>query len=270
MMNTDYPLIAYNNLLESTSLITMVAGTNNTSAPMTNVYDKDKLNPAIPQADATGTVTVTFDLPTATSAQVFIMGADRHDAAGFKSTGGTFTLSYWNGVAFVTLLSAVTISAANTATIYKLTTHILGLSGAVYQYQLTYTGFIANSSISIPELFLGQVLELPPVDYGFDEYNEVYRGSKLDSISGRIYKTLHYRRLELYPSWSVLDRQTFDVAINAFREDCLELLKSFWFAWQPDTSPDAVYLGIHDGDNAAYQIKTSVHRTFKLKFVETV
>lgn len=273
-MTTDYPIIAYNNLLDGlqdgTVTYAFTVGTDNTAAPFTNVSNKDKINPALPLSDAAGGASITISLPTATAAQCLIIGADRHDGAGFKTTGGTFALDYWNGAAWVSLIAATALTAANTSTIYKLAAHTLGLSGGVYQYRIVYAGFTALSNFSIPELYLGTYLEMPPVDFGFDEYNEVYRGSKFDSLSGRIYKTLHYRRLELDPSWSVLERSTYDVLLNAFREDALELLKPFWFAWKPDTAPDEVYFGIHDGDNAAYQIKTAVHRSFKLKFIETV
>ena len=267
-MNTDYPIIAHQNLLDSFAY-TVTVGADETFAPITNVANGDKLRPALPVTDASGGLSITFDFTNATAAEVFILGADRHDAAGYKTTGGTFALDYWNGTAFVSLISATSLTAKDTSTIYKLSTHTLGLNGAVFQYRLAYAGLTASATTVIPELFLGTALEMPPVDYGFDDYPEVFRGAKFNSTLGRIYKTLNYRRLEMSPSWSVVER-TQDVDILALREETLELLKSFWFAWQPDTSPNECYLFINDADKIAYPMKSPVHRTFKLKLIEVI
>lgn len=273
-MNTDYPIIAYKNLLnaigDGTGSYAFTVGTENTSSPILNVINGDKVNPAFPVTDISGGLSIVFSLPTAISAQVFIMGADRHAVAGFKEASGSFTLDYWDGIAWQSLIALTALSLENTSTIYKLSAHTLGLSGAVYQYRLTYSSLPILSAVSIPELYLGTVLEMAPVDYGYDEYNEIYKGSKFQATSGRLYKTLHYRRLEVSPKWSVLERAVYDIAINDFREIALETLQSFWWAWMPDTQPNACYLVSHDADKTAFPIVSSVHRSLSLKLVEEI
>jgi len=273
-MAIDYPLIAHNNLLDAlvdgTGSYAVTVGTDGTGGPFSDCASRDMLRPALPVADAAGAVTVEISLPTATAAEAFIYGAHRHDSTGYKSTGGTFTLEYWDGAAWVALLTAQTVTAQNVSTIYKLPAHTLGPSGAVYKYRLSMAGFTANSTVVVPELFLGPVLEMPQLDYGFDPYHEIYKGSKFEALSGRVYKNLHFKRLELKPRWAVMERSTYDAEIDIFRESTLETMRSFWWAWQPDSLPNETYMMLDNGTSTSFPIKSPQHRSMALSLVEDI
>jgi len=269
-MAVDSPIIAYDNLLDGSSGYTIIDGSDGLGAPFSNSYNRDILSPAIPTTDSLGAFTIDIDMPSSTAAEVFIMGAHRRESAGFKATGGNVALWYWNGTGWVTAIGTTPITAQNVSTIYKLPAHTLGLNGAVYQYKLTYTSITSISSIFIPELFLGTMLEMKSPDVGYDPYNNVFSGSKFSSLSGRTYKNLHYNRLELKPKWTVLERSVYDAKIADFRELALEPMRSMWWAWMPDTLPNECYLMIHDGNTRPYPIKSVVHRSFALDLIEDV
>jgi len=270
----DQPIIVHSsvvdlNALDGVSTIQFNVGTSGGGSLATRMFNQDLLSPSIARSDASGVVT--FLISVTTEAQALVLGAHRNDAVGFKSDAGSFTLGFFDGVAFTTIASGA-MTAENTSTVYKLPAHTVVPVGAsnIRNYEMTYTGQPALTDMVIPELFLGAMLEMPNVDYGYDPYNEVYRGAKFTAMSGRLYKTLHYRRLELNPRWSVLERSAYDTAIDNFREDVLETMESFWWAWMPDTAPNECYFMMQDADTTAFPIKSAVHRSMALKLVEDV
>lgn len=270
-MTNDYPIIAYDNWLAAATF-TFTAGTDNTAAPFEYVANDDLTSPALPTS-AGALVTIEISIPVAsavaTGAQVFITGAARYDSVGYKTATGSFSIDYWNG-AWVALKTSTALSATDTSTIYKLAAHTLVADGGVYKYRLNYTGLAVDSTVTIPELFLGPVLEMPPVDFGYDEYNDVTVGEKFVSISGRKYKTAHYTHITAHPVWSVISRDTYDEAIMEFRDEVLEHCESLWWAWQPDTSPNSCYLMANKTSSVPFPIKSPVHRSFSLDLEESL
>ena len=136
-------------------------------------------------------------------------------------------------------------------------------------YRLTITGLAPGSPFLLPELFLGPRLDMPFVDYNYDPYIEKFKGNVFEAESGRQFVTLHYRRLELKPSWSMVPTVK-SVEVDVFREDHLELRKPFWYAWRPDTTPLECYMMRHKAESATMPIKTAVHRSFKLDLIEAL
>jgi len=266
-MTTDAPIIAYDNLLVGATY-TLNAGTEQTASPISDAATLDLTRPALPKTNASGVVEIEYQV-NITVPTVFIMGAARHDnTAGYKTSYGTFAVHYWNGSAWVTLITAA-LSAVNVSTIYKLAAHIPVAVDSKYKYRLTYSGLTPNSTISIPELFLGSCIEMPFLDFGYDEYNDVLKGNKFTSLSGRTYMVAHYRRLEARPSWSTVPR-SYDQYSQVFREEVIEQAKPFWWSWQPDTSPNATYMVQSNVDHVEYPILSVVHRSLKLDLVEAL
>lgn len=301
-MTNDYPIIAYDNWLAAATF-TFTAGTDNTAAPFEYVANDDLTSPALPTS-AGALLTVEVGIPIislvadpsivdqilmqdgfallqengdniltetnyAAGAQVFITGAARYDSVGYKTATGSFSIDYWNG-AWTALKSSTALSDQDTSTIYKLAAHTLVTTNGVYKYRLKYTGLAIDSTVTIPELFLGPALEMPPVDFGYDEYNDVTVGEKFVSISGRKYKTAHYTHITAHPVWSVISRDTYDEAIMEFRDEVLERCESLWWAWQPDTSPNSCYLMANKTSSVSFPIKSPVHRSFSLDLEESL
>ena len=272
-MNYDYPMLSYRNFLEVGTLF-LISGTDNTASPISNVYDLDTSNPALPTSSATGELEFEIRLPstdTNHTADIVILGADRHFPTGHMTTGFNFTVSVWSATGWVVVgsITPVPSSSENRSYIKKLITHVPVVTGGLYKYKVRYYGLSPNSTVSIPEGYIGPALEMPPVDFGYDEYNDVSSGEQFESISGRVYRTTHYKRLELKPHWSVVS-VSMDNEINEFREGAIEDRKSFWWAWKPDSQPNSCYLMFNKAGAAAYPIKSPVHRSFALDLIEAI
>jgi len=136
-------------------------------------------------------------------------------------------------------------------------------------YRMVIYVVTAGQPWQLPELFLGPRLTMPFVEFGYDPYVEVFKGNTFNAESGRQFTTLHYRRVELKPRWRVIP--TADaVAVDAFRENHLELRKPFWFAWKPDTARTETYMCRHKGETALMPISSAIHRGFSLDLIEAL
>jgi hypothetical protein len=123
--------------------------------------------------------------------------------------------------------------------------------------------------LQLPEVFIGDCLRLPFVDFGYDPYHEVTYGTSFISESGREYPQVRYRRMELTPKFSNIERAKW-ASIDAFRENVTELRAPFWFAWSPHSLPNETYLMREDGKDFNFPIKHTNYRDLSGKFVEVI
>jgi len=135
--------------------------------------------------------------------------------------------------------------------------------------RITITGLTAGNPVTIPELYVGPSMQMPFLDYGYDPYVEVFKGKTQDHESGRQTVTLHYKRVELKPRWSIVGN-SYVAAIEDFREEQLENRLPMWWAWQPDTSPTECYMMRHKGESAPFPIKAAGYRSFALDLIEAL
>jgi len=270
MIGQDSPMLLWYNLLAGQPY-TVTAGTEEAGRPISNVANLDTLRPAQIAADATGTATITWTLAPGIGygtmpfgfgpwggqwpIEAIVLGANRHQSAGFRTTGLTWS------IAGETIID---IWPTNSAVVIIPPTPFVGTT-----MTLTITGAAAGQLITIPELYVGPAITMPYLDLGYDPYHEVANAGAFRTESGREYLALRYRRLELSPSWSVVPSSLWAM-LDGFRENVLEQRKALWWAWAPASHPTEVYLVRHSQPSATMPIKTAVHRSMRLKLVEAV
>jgi len=266
----DQPIIAWRNALEGATY-TFTVGTEEAGYPLSNAWTNDTLRVAQVTADASGTVSVDITLANnlvgygvmpwgvgpygGYSGDVFVLGAHRHQSAGYRTSG----LQWSVGGQVIT-----DIWPNNTSVFQRLTQPITGTS-----VTLTITGAAANQLITIPELYFGPVIDMPYLDYNFDEYDERAEGAIFKTESGREYLSLRYRQVQQKPSWSTITTDLWSI-LDSLREDTFENRKAFWFAWAPDSQPHACYLMRHHGSSVAMPRRSAIHRTMRLDLREVL
>lgn len=277
----DTPIIAYDNLLSGSSYA-MIAGTDDSAAPLSDAWSWDMSRPALPLADATGKLS--FRVTTSSgvgygvdaygafvsygsilpyggipTADVMILGAARNNPSGERFQGGHLQVLA-DGVE---VFAQTIYEPQNASVIYQLTSH-----AAPTQYTITITGLTPNATVRLPELYIGASLRMPRLDYGLDFYPETYPSTSFKASSGREVRSRRFVRVEDNLKWSHLDGATIN-EVRQFVEVALEELQPFWFVAFPDSSPTACYLGIHAGDRANMPLGAAMRVTsFKLKFQE--
>lgn len=267
----DAPLLLWHNLIEGATH-TVNAGTEYPGAPAANMANGDTLRPCQIEADASGVIEVAFDAPAgygygsmpfgfgpyggAWNIEAIVLGANRHQSAGFRTPGLTWTISGHQ---------VLDIWPTSSAVVIPLDTPIT--PGATITVRIE--GASANQLVTIPELYVGPALTMPHLDLGFDPYNEVTSAGAFKTESGREYLSIRYRRLELAPKWSVVPSSLW-ADLDFVREDVLEARRTFWFAWAPQSRPTEVYLVRHAQSSAPMPIKSAIHRSLGLTLVEAV
>jgi len=184
-MSTEYPIIAYNNLLRGTGY-TVLAGTDEPAAPLSDAWSWDMSRPALPRADANGTLSFSVNTPTGVGygvdangvfssygaatnyggkvvAQAMILGAARNNPGGFRFSGGTLTVLA-DGVQ---IFSQTIYAPQNASAFYRLPTH-----AAATAYTINITGLAPNATVRMPELYIGNSLQMPALELGYDWYGE--------------------------------------------------------------------------------------------------
>lgn len=135
--------------------------------------------------------------------------------------------------------------------------------------RIKLSGFEPGAQVVLPELYLGDVIDMPYLNLGFDPYPEVSQGPEFTPETGRTYPAVRYRRLEIAPSWSRIE-PVLHSAIDVFRETAIENKQPWWWAWSPDSLPGECYLVRHKDSKAAFPFVTGIHRDFKLALVEAI
>lgn len=136
-------------------------------------------------------------------------------------------------------------------------------------YSISVSSLSISSDVPLPEVWLGNALVMPYIDYGFDPYVEFVKNPGFQSENGRTYESVRFRRVELNPHWSVVPDSLW-ASVDLFREQSFETRTPFWWAWKPLSSPLEVYLMKHKPNTLPMPYKSAVHRSFNLPMVEAV
>lgn len=271
MAVSDRPVICWNNLLAGATY-TVAAGTELAGALASDMANGDTLRPAQIEADANGVVEVVFDTPGSIGygdmpfgfgpfggvwqIEAIVLGANRHQSAGWRTEGLTWSVQNQ---------TIKDIWAGSEAVIIRPDTPID--PGA--QITVRATGAAPQQPVTIPELYVGPVIEMPYLDLGYDPYNEVTSAGAFRTESGREYLAIRYRRLELAPKWSVVPESLW-AELDNLREEVFEQRRTFWFAWAPLSASTEVYLVRHSRPSAPMPVKSAIHRSMSLKLVEAI
>lgn len=284
-MATNSPIIAYDNWLVTGSYALQI-GRERADLPIGKAFDADLLKPAevypvagVLQFSCAKIANVYMRsfgvgrfgefgfggfLPAqATRQMVLVLGASRQDSAGFRSVPVRVVVTAYDANATATVvLDSIVSGASNRSIIYKLASCI----GAL-RFEVRLEGL--PSVALLPHIFLGEAVELPYLEMGFDPYNDVFYGSTFLAESGREYPQLRYLRMELNPRWSYLGRE-FWQDLYLLKEMNIEQRRPFWFAWMPDTAPSETYLMREDGKALALPFVSANHRSLAMKLVEAL
>jgi len=280
MALNNQPVIAYDNLLQGNAY-TMLAGIDDASSPLSNAWIWDMSRPALPVADSHGVLSFSINTSAGVGfakdalgfipfgqggfggfkvADTIILGASRNNPAGYRFTGGHLQVLA-DGVE---IFNQTIYAPINKTAMYQLAAH-----SAASVYTITISLLAPNATVALPEIFIGTSLVMPFLEYGFDEYGEVFAGSNFKAESGREYRTVRYRRLEQKPRWKYLEAsQAAD--IRAFVELALESAQPFWFAWSPVMHPNAVYMMRHKGTSVKMPLSVGMRFDLSLNLVEAI
>lgn len=271
---SDTPLIGWKNILLGSSYV-VNKGAEIAGREFSNVWNVDLLTTAQIEADSSGDVKITVtigagDIPYGAggygegsygvlASDLFIIGAHRHDSAGFRTAGGRI-LATLDGTPVVDRLD---IWPENASVAFPFD------SAAGTTLVLDFTGFAAYQVVNIPELFFGPSIQMPGLHAGYDPYDEVSRGSDFNSESGRVYSTVRYKRLELSPRWRHIHSTLWN-AVDEFREGALEEKNPFWYVWAPESLTHQTYLMRNGRNRAPFPYVTWQYRSFALKLEEAI
>jgi len=236
---------------------------------LTEAWTWDALRNAILTADVNGAATVNLYIRGAAPTH-FVFGAHRHDAAGFRVNEGTcyidaYTASGWTNVGSANLAT----NASNLPELIVLSAYTPDTIAGHYQFRMRLTGLTASSDFAIPELFLGEALTMPFIEYGFDPATEEWTGPSTTAETGRIYESALSRRYTSNPSFTYIDGATA-TAIDTFRESHLEERTPFWWFWEPTGSPTVGYMMKHAAKSAPMPIVNAIYRRLQLQMIEAV
>lgn len=199
-----------------------------------------------------------------------IFGAARHDVVGLRSVPSRFRIVAesgcgdggfgWGGFGG-SVLDKMDNSPANASLIAQFQ--------PVNAVRVTVTLWGLPATSVIPELFLGNALKLPFLELGFDPYHEVSTGQNFLAESGREYPQLRYRKMELSPKWSYVEK-TLWADVAGLIEAALELKNPVWFAWSPASKPLETYLMRNNAKSAPFPYVNAMYRSWSLQLVEVL
>jgi len=167
------PLICWKNLLEGSAYV-ITTGSEIAGAPLSNAWNNDTLRGAVVEADGNGVFSVDITVNNAIAFEVspwgfapwgqyvinsLVIGAHRHDSAGFRTTGLTWSFAGVDVVDTYPENASYVLPLLNN----EITSNVI---------TLTMAGASANQGISIPALFAGHAIEMGGIEYGFDQYDE--------------------------------------------------------------------------------------------------
>jgi len=280
-MAAELPIIAYNNLLRGTGY-TMLAGTDEPAAPLSDAWTWDMSRPALPTADANGTVSFSVNTPPGVGygvdaagnyvqygailpyggrevADIIILGAARNNPGGHRFSGGTLTISADN----VQIFSQTIYAPQNASALYRLPAH-----SAASTYTITISGLTANATVRLPELYIGTSLIMPALELGHNWYGETFQSTSFKASTGRVLRSRRYVRVEQPLNWRYLDVVQRN-EVQQFIESALEEIQPFWFIAFPDSAPTRCFMGFHDAATAPMPMTVAdMIDKFSLKFVE--
>ena len=185
---------------------------------------------------------------------------------------GSIKISEDSGTTWQNYAVSFSVNATNVATngIDFIVTNIVNTETLFVKnrYRITYSNLSPSTDFVIPELFLGDYLEVGHVNYGVDP-KSLRNGIKaFNSENGRIFETILWKRLELSFSLSVIDTIRSS-NIDTLRQYIYETRNPIWFMFSQDTDPYATYLMKVKG-NIDLKIHSPVHKSTSIKFIEFI
>lgn len=271
------PVIGWRNEAEGSSY-TVLTGTEVVGYELRQALDDwNTLRPALITADSNGEVTVQITLPDIGYSfgelpfgmgpfgglwpiDALAIGAHRHDPAGARFASGRVQLSAGGTVLF----DDPYVSGADTTYFKALPEHT-----RAHTYTLTISGQAPGETVHIPHIYLGPLLWMPHLDLGFDPYAEVSIGRHFESESGAIYATVLARRLEPKASWSLIPREYW-TAIDFFREETVETMRPFVWAWDYESAPSEIYYCRNRQRRLEFPIRSAAARALRIDMAELV
>ena len=284
----DEPIIPWDNQLANPVVAyTVEDGADGTGSPLTEAWTYDALRLAIPKADASGDFTVLFTITPEYGfgegpfgggyfggfglPRSIILGAHQHDSEGFRFSGGSIRVAVNTASGYVDILSTTAIVAGtNEPAYHALDEHEpLADGSGNFNYRVYITGLTASTDFVLPEMFLGPVLTMPRMNYGFDDEEEEWTGPRLISETGRIYESSLSRRHVAKPVFNAIAPAQAS-EIDWFRERHLEERLPFWWFWLPDTKPAEGYFMRHSVKRAPMPHYSFELRRITLDMIEHV
>ncbi len=272
----DEPILAWKNLLAEAP-VHVAAGTLVASTRAEHAANGDPLQRCLVQANASGLVALEWNTAAVPAigfgtlpfglgpfggrwrAEVFILGAHRHEPAGAHFTDASFSLlADGNEV-----LASPYVPPGQVSHLWWLADHP---PAARYRLEITTT---PGAIVPIAEVYAGPVVRLPHMELGFDPYAERAGTRAWEAESGAIYDRLLYRRLEIKPRWRFIPRTLWTI-LDFVREEAFEVRAPVWFAWAPDSRPHEVYLVKQRPDRTEMPISRPAWRELALDLVEVV
>lgn len=270
MSDLDQPIIAWDNLL-SASVVNVLVGTLNPDTPLSRLYDGDLLRPCYFTPNASGQVII--EITPTSPISCAILGSARNDAAGFIAGTTSVRFDAFSVVGFgIYPFGMYRFGDHYTESItHDLTgaptSRMLRFMATCTTLRLTFSGVVGV--LALPQLWVGNALSMPWLNLNYDPYQEVVGVASFEAESGREYSRLRYRRVELDPSWDIIERADWPL-VDDFREGAVEMRKPFWFAWMPYSAPTEVFLVKHMAQSAPFPMKSAKHRSLSLKLKEVV
>lgn len=200
----------------------------------------------------------------------FILAAARHESAGLRTPPARVRLFAESGFGE----GGYGLGGYGGSVVDKLTAQTANASELI-QFQpvnavrVTLTLFGLPLNVVLPEIFLGHAIKMPFLEMGFDPYHEVSTGQAFVSESGREYPQLRYRKMELSPRWSYLEKSRW-TALDTFREAALELKAPFYFSWMPNSRPLETYFVRNTAKSAPMPYVNAQYRSLALQLVEVL
>lgn len=272
------PTICWNNLLVGCTYIVNL-GTDSTNAPFSNAWNGRTSRPALPIADANGDFQVTFTLTNSQTGygtlpygwgayggiqavNSFIMGASRADPLGARFLGGNIKLEANTG-AWVTVLDEAMVFPINMSSFFNVAAH----TGTV-TYRLTIYNQPPNQTVSVPEMFLGEKIQLGGIAYGFDPYGENTKFDRVEAWNGNTYDTVRFTKFTAKPSWDVMPND-MRVTVDFFREGVVEKVGAFWWCFD-ESIQHQTYIVKHKKGSLHFPIQGANHSRLAMDLEEVL
>jgi len=247
----------------------LITGLEQSGTFLTEAWTWDALRAAFVTSDVAGEIAATFRVNGSTPTH-FILGAHRHDSAGFRLTTGTLELEAYTAAGWVSVGTIdLTANPANISELLILSAYTPVEIAGHYVFRMSVTGLRGDTDYVFPELFLGEVLTMPGITLPYDSAEEEWTGPRVTAETGRVYESSISRRYIASPKFNYIDSVTA-AAINAFRENRIEERAPFWWFYAPVSDPTVGYMMKHDGKTAPLPRVVKDLYNFTLKMIEAV
>jgi len=273
-MTTDNPLIGWLNLAKNAQA-TVTVGTIRYGSNLNDAFEPTPDMPAVLECDAAGEVHIQFtpdfrdkgwgnfrwglEPLLGYTVDALIIGASRHDAAGFHFESGAISLF----ADTTQILNTKFYAPKNESALFIIDPHT---RGSIYTLKLT--GFPPNATVVVPLLFMGSTLRMPYLNFGYDTYPDKSHGEMVEYSAGNTWHINNFLRIEAKPRWDGIYDELWS-SIDAFREFVTEKNEPFWWCAMPASEAWRCYLVKQKGD-IHFPIRDGFKRPLSLHLIEVL